>query len=115
MYSPLSFFSVDTILSIETVSVTLILYLGPKDNSFPSLNHLAVMSFVPENLHCRVAGSPSVTSIETALSVIVAGSVINTGIQRLCDLKCKFIGYNIVVFYFIVYTDRIGRQERSLN
>lgn len=81
VYSPLSFFSVETIFNTETVSVTLILYLGPKVSSFPSLNHFAVMSFVPENLHCKVAGSPSVTSMDTALSVIVAGSAINTGMH----------------------------------
>lgn len=80
-YSPLSFFSVEIIFSIDTVSVTLILYFGPRVSSWPSLYHLAVISFVPENLTCKVAGSPWVTSIDTASSVIVAGSVENKRIE----------------------------------
>lgn len=88
VYSPLSFFSVEIIFSIETVSVTLILYFEPRVSSWPSLNHLAVISLVPENLTCKVAGSPWVTSIDTASSVIVAGSVENKGIDVGCALPC---------------------------
>lgn len=85
VYSPLSFFSVEMIFNIETVSVTLILYFGPRASSLPSLNHLAVISLVPENLTCKVAGSPWVTSIDTASSVILAGSVENKGKGRDCE------------------------------
>lgn len=71
------------------MSVTLILYFGPKVNSLPSLYHLAVISFVPENLHCKVAGSPSVTSIDTALSTIVAGSILNRKTEKSIKVTCK--------------------------
>lgn len=85
VYSPLSLFSVEIIFSIETVSVTLILYFWPSVSSWPSLNHLAVISLVPENLTCKVAGSPWVTSIDTASSMIVAGSMENKGIGVGCE------------------------------
>lgn len=88
VYSPLSFFSVEIIFSIETVSVTLILYFWPRVSSWPSLNHLAIISLVPENLTCKVAGSPWVTSIDTASSVIVAGSVENKRIRVGRELLC---------------------------
>lgn len=88
VYSPLSLFSVEIIFSIETVSVILILYFWPRVSSWPSLNHLAVISLVPENLTCKVAGSLWVTSIDTASSMIVAGSVENKGIGVGCELLC---------------------------
>lgn len=79
VYSPLSFLSAEIIFRTDTFSVKLILYFDPNFNSFPSLDHLAVISLVPENLHCKVAGSPSVTSTETAFSISVAGSVVKEG------------------------------------
>lgn len=74
MYSPLSLLSVDKIFKIEFLSVLCTLYFLPDVNSFPSLHHLAVRGLVPENLHSRVAGSPAVTLIDLAGSVIFAGS-----------------------------------------
>lgn len=74
VYSPLSLFSVDKIFRIELLSVLCTLYFLPVVSSFPSLCHLTVRGFVPENLHSRVAGSPAVTLIDLAGSVIFAGS-----------------------------------------
>lgn len=51
------------------------LYFLPDISSFPSFSHLAFNGLVPENLHSRVAGSPTVTLIDLACSVIFAGSV----------------------------------------
>lgn len=52
-----------------------ILYFLPDVSSFPSFSHLAFRALVPENLHSSVAGSPTVTLIDLACSVIFAGSV----------------------------------------
>lgn len=52
-----------------------ILYFLLDISSFPFFNHLAFRDLVPENLHSRVTGSPTVTLIDLACSVIFAGSV----------------------------------------
>lgn len=52
-----------------------ILYFLPDVSSFPSFSHLAFSDLVPENLHSKVAGSPTVTLIDLVCSVIFAGSV----------------------------------------
>lgn len=75
VYSPSSFFSAERIFNVELVSVLCILYFLPEVSSFPCFSHLAFMDLVPENLHSRVAGSPTVTLIDLACSVIFAGSV----------------------------------------
>lgn len=59
---------------MDLVSVVCILYFLPDVSSFPSFSHLAFRDLVPENLHSRVAGSPTVTLIDLACSVIFAGS-----------------------------------------
>ena len=74
MYSPLSFVSVFRIFSMEHVSVLWILYLWPEASSFPPFSQVALRGLVPENRHSRAAGSPWVTLIDFASSVILAGS-----------------------------------------
>lgn len=74
-YSPLSSFSANGIFKLVTLFVMLSLYFLPVINSVPFLNHLALISGVPVKVQSSVAGSPAVTLIESAFSIILAGSV----------------------------------------
>lgn len=76
VYSPRSLLSVLLILRTELLSVLWTLYRWPEVSSLPAFIHVALRGFVPEKRASRVAGSPWVTLMDLASSVIFAGSEI---------------------------------------
>lgn len=76
VYSPPSLLSVLLILRTEVLSLLWTLYRWPETSSLPDFIQVALRGFVPEKRASSVAGSPWVTLIDLASSVILAGSEI---------------------------------------